>query len=472
MMNAKPRSRREFLKVAAGTVGVGALAAHGQLGGLQLGSGTADAATTAVRVPKIEPEGVLWGLQYDPHVAAYKRLADLFKKQTGSTMNVQPQAWPLDTKLIAALSAGTQPDVCCIFGSASTALFIQNVLVPLGDPVFKAKNVDPSQAFIGDAVQAFIWKGQILGVPVESNAVGSVVNVPIEDVNARGLGQKYPPLDGQTYFESYPAMWQLAQALQVKRNGRVRRWGLTSQGWDQASLFGIMRSLGTDWWDLNARKFNVNTPAGVHAIQLLVETPVKMGIETELGGGTQSSVDLALAGKVALARGNPTVATTSTAKLGYHYELAGVPRLKPGQDPLLVGEGGWGFATPKRAKHPGAATAFLQMMATEQGQLAYAQIYDGLPFFAWKALADDTTRFADRSPTGPNRKAAALFAKLTPRTVYFGEQCGYYSMIAAAVQDACTAVRQGKLTSAAAAQRIQSRLEAQYKQYLKDIQKA
>src|SRR5207248_5740810 len=144
---------------------------------------------------------------------------------------------------------------------------------------------------------AFSWKGDILGVPVESNQVGFMVNVPVEDVQAAGLAKTTPPVNGGLFFNSYDHMWSVARALQIKRGNKVKRWGMSSEGWEAGSLFGIIRSLGTKWWDLEAKKFNFNTPAGIHALQLLVETPVKMGIETEL---QNTGINAALAGKVAI----------------------------------------------------------------------------------------------------------------------------------------------------------------------------
>src|SRR5579871_972376 len=94
-----------FLKAAAATVGAGALATPG----LRAAAAAPAVAPAAVRTRGIESQGVLWGLLYQPHVNAYHRMADLFKQQTGSTVVVQPQPWPLDTKLIASLAAGTQP---------------------------------------------------------------------------------------------------------------------------------------------------------------------------------------------------------------------------------------------------------------------------------------------------------------------------------------------------------------------------
>ena len=131
-----------------------------------------------------------------------------------------------------------------------------------------------------------------------------MVNVPSEDVIALGLEDQYPPLNGDVYFESYESMWELGKALQVEEDGKVTKWGLSSQGWDDMSYLGILRTLldpkGEDWWDLENKQFNINTEEGMEAMRLFVEGPVQMGIEKQLD---QNHVDAALAGKVALARG-------------------------------------------------------------------------------------------------------------------------------------------------------------------------
>jgi len=100
-------------------------------------------------------KGRIWGLQYDPHVGAYQRLAALFNKRTGATLSVEPQAWPLETKLIAALAAGTQPDVACIMGKMCIPLYIQNALLPLRDAVYNYMKVKPEEVFFEDAVYAY-----------------------------------------------------------------------------------------------------------------------------------------------------------------------------------------------------------------------------------------------------------------------------------------------------------------------------
>jgi len=308
-------------------------------------------------------------------------------------------------------------------------------------------------------------------VPTEVNSVGSFVNVPVDDVKKAGLDKQYPPTNGEAFFASYESMWELAKALQVEKDGKVTRWGLSSKGWDNQSYLGILRSLlakdNVDWWDGSAKKFNINSEAGVKAMQLFAETPVQMGIETELD---QNHSDAAMAGKVALARGSTGPALQGGA-LGYHFLMSGVPKVVGDQPPLLVGEAGWGFAAPKTAKNAKVALDFLKMMATKDGQRTYSMIYNGL-VPAWAGLVGDFSHFADSSPESPN----VLYAKLSmdhllPQTRYYGEGFGYPAEVDKIGGEICSLVRLKKLTAADAVKQYQERAEAQYKQYLEDVKK-
>lgn len=469
-MTSNGLSRRAFLQIAAASASAALLAACAPAGS---GSSSGGAETSSDAAPASEPtEGVLWGLQYDPHVEAYNRLADLFTEKTGNTLRVEPQAWPLETKLIAALSAGTQPDVLCIMGKVLVPLHIQKALMPLTESVYDAQGVDPDTAFIGDGIGAYTWDGEIYGVPTEVNGVGNVVNVPVDDVEELGLSADYPPTNDQPWFDSYESMWELATALQVEEGGLVSRWGLSSKGWDNQSYLGILRTLlepeGTDWWDVNEEKFNIDTEAGVKAMQLFAETPVQMGIETELD---QTQIDAALAGKVALARGNGTPAVQGR-ELGYNFFLAGVPKINGDEPPQLVGEAGWGFAAPKNATNVDLAIEFLRMMATEDGQRTYSMIYGGI-VPAWAGLVGDFSYFADSSEDSPNVKAAKLSTDhLLAQTRYYGEKFGSPAEVDGIGGEICSLVRLGELTAAEAARTYQERCEAQYKQYLEDVEAA
>ena len=175
----------------------------------------------------------------------------------------------------------------------------------ISDSVYRANHIDPrrdiDRVFVRGSVEQFTWRGKIFGVPLETDGgIGSVVNVPVDDVRKLGLANKYPPTNGKFWFESYDDLFALAKALQVVKNGRVVKYGLSGEGWDDTTYWGIMLTEGTKPFDPEHKKFNFNTPAGVEAMYLHVEKPVKLGIETkgqvELLSGVQAGDTVVLSG--------------------------------------------------------------------------------------------------------------------------------------------------------------------------------
>jgi ABC-type glycerol-3-phosphate transport system substrate-binding protein len=413
----------------------------------------------------------LWGLQYDPHVETYNRLADLFKEKSEITLTVAPQNTPIETKLIAALAAGTQPDVVCILSKTCVPLFFRDALLPVDD-LYAEMGVTPDDYYT-DGSEALTYNGKIHGVNMEFGAIGYPVNVPVDEVEKLGLQDLYPPTNGEFWFESFDQMWALAEALMIKdADGRVARWGLSSKGWDSGNYLMILRSLllpkGSDWWDLAQTKFMVDTEEGVEAMRLMAETPVKMGIETELD---QTHVDACLAGKVAIGRGNGTPALQINQDLGYHFELAGSPLLD-GEIMTGVSEAGWAFVVPRAAKNVDVGREFIKMMLTEEGAIEYAKIYGGIPSTR-KSLAGRRDWFADQDPTTPlNRYMVILEEQIAPNVRYYGEQFGYASEVDAIFAAICSEVRLQNMTAEEACAEAQARLDAQYAQYLNDVQQA
>jgi ABC-type glycerol-3-phosphate transport system substrate-binding protein len=193
-----------------------------------------------------------------------------------------------------------------------------------------------------------------------------------------------------------------------------------------------------------------------------------MGIESELD---QNQIDAALAGKVALARGNGTPAVQGR-ELGYNFFLTGAPKINGSDAPLFVGEAGWGFAAPKNSKNPDVSLEFLKMMATQEGQRTYSEIYGGI-VPAWKGLVGDFSYFADPAEDSPNVTAAKLAMDyLLPQTQYYGEGFGFPAEVDTIGAEVCSKVRLGDLSAEEAVKEYQTRCEAQYKHYLEDSGKA
>jgi len=473
-MTAQKTSRRDFLKAAAGTVGAGVVAASG----LEAGGKTAAAAAPAVRTRAIEPTGVMWGLNYQPHVQSYHRMADLFKKKYGSTITVQPQPYGY-TNLIAAIAAGTQPDVACQNGQLIAALVLQGALTEIRNSVYNNNHIKVetnsagqliSPTFVGDAIVPFSLGDKIYGVPLETDGgLGDIVNVPVDAVKKAGLASKYPPTNGQPFFENYDQLFALAKALQVTQNGKVKRWGLSGEGWDLTTIGGAMVTMGTLPFDEPKQKFNFNSPAGIRAMQLHAEIPVKMGIEKEWNV-SDAVISQALNGNVAVTMANGTPILFGK-QYGYDYEGCSMPKID-GKTPKSFGEGqGWGIVGPLRPQHPNLQLAFMRMMATAEGQYAYDLTYGGVAVVAWKDfLLHDTSRFhpANSKNGGYVVGTSAWFRSALLNCTYIG-RAGYIDRVDAYTNTACQAVRLGKMNSAQAMADLQKKCEAQYRQYKIDL---
>jgi ABC-type glycerol-3-phosphate transport system substrate-binding protein len=452
----------------AATQGASTTTAAGQPASTAPAAGQPAAAKPATSIEG--KQGLLWGLQYDPHIEAYNKLAAAFEKKTGAKLTVQGGAGSsadLTVKIPAAIAAGSGPDIACLLGKRLLPLLQRQLLVEV-TPLYAEARVDPAKDFIGDSVEAYTYDGKLWGVPVEVNGVGNQVAVPVEDVDKLGLTASTPPTNGNDFFDSYKALWDLGKALTIKdASGTVKRWGLSSQGWETQSLMGLIRSQGVKWWDPDAKKFNINTDAGVNAFSLLVETPVKMGIETQFD---QNSPDAALAGKVAIARGNGGPVSQGRA-LGYHYELAMAPPVGGAlsdTDPLYVGEGGWGFIGFQAAKNKDVMMEFLRFMLTKEAHATWSQIYGG-SISAMRAVNDDPAKFSDTSRW--ETTSALRYKKNADRTQYYGTGFGYITQIEMYCMAACADVRTGKLTAKEAAAQLQTQAEQQYTQYLDDAKK-
>lgn len=405
----------------------------------------------------------LWGLQYDPHVERYKLLAQAFKKRTGAEVTVQPQE-DLAPKILASMAAGNPPDVVCMIGIGSAQLWKQKAMLPIDQEVFQILRIDMEKWWRPGAIGAFRWTdGKHYGVPVEDNWVGYTVTSRKDLIEKASADAKelWPGSRGEegVWFDSYEEMFTLAEMLQKANNkgNRVRLWGLNSQGWEQHSLLSIMRSLGVDWWDPASKKIDMANDACATAIRLLIETPYERGIESMLGVGSQ--INGFVAGQVALARGNGSAAGEAW-KLDIEGENVIAPHPEAGKTPLFMGEGGWGFQIPARARNREAAIEFLSFMCTYEAQYIFSQIYGGSPP-ACAALVDSDIYEGDHPvKVGLRRQLKAL-----ENTVFLGHGYGTWENTSTVIGESLGLVREKKMKANQASQQIQQRLEANLRQW-------
>ena len=469
-MERKRISRRAFLQLAgtglAGSIIAACAPSAPAPAPTQQPAKQAEQKPAATEAPKQAPaaaggkEYIFWGLQYDPHVEAYKRIAEAFEKKTGYKANIQPQAWPLETKLLAAITAGTQPDVVCVMGIVSVPLFQQKAVMEMDD-IYKAANVDPKKFFFPEAIQAYTWNGKTMGIPLESNQVGQSIGTRYDYLDEAGDKAKalWPGLNKKEGFDSYDQMWELAKVLQKKDGNNVTRWGISGQGWDLGQYLTTMRSLGKFFWDAEKQKFNFDSEEAVKAMQMYIETPVKMGIETQLDDHHMNSL---FAGKVGVGMGNTAMAPEG-AKLKLtdgtqmKVETVNRPPAIPGQKTLYVGEGGWGFEVPTRAKNRDIAIEFAKYMATKEGQYNYVPIYGGVVPSTPEVLDHPIFQGDDIVKISRRRAMTSL-----PDTVYYGNDWG---LNRTGTDVPLTKCRQGAMTAQEACKALQTIMTTNYEQW-------
>ncbi|MHB1294432.1 MAG: extracellular solute-binding protein [Anaerolineae bacterium] len=414
-------------------------------------------------------EMVFWGLQYDPHVEAYHRLARLYNELTGGTVKVEPQKGDFSVMLVTAIAAGMPPDVYFSPSNTMTALMLQKVLLNLDDVVFGQMDIDPKEAFVGDSLGCTFFEGHYYGVPCETGALAGECYIPVADLDALGLADKYPPTNGELGFESFEQLWECAEALMTKEDGRVIRWGLSADTFEHQAYLGALRSLmapeGMKWWDPDTKQFNVDSELGVDAMELLYVKPVELGIQTYSADAAGENI---LKGQLAISYGS--VDLDRILETGLEYDVCLAPPPDPSHPALYIGGAGWTFNTPVDAKNSEMAVEYLRMMCTTDGQREWARIYGGIAS-PWKGLAGKYDHCKYPDPNHPITHKLDLVTKyVLPNTEYIGEGAnGYFSDINRIVDTYCKEVVEGLHTAAEGCGLIQGELEAQYAKFEEDF---
>jgi ABC-type glycerol-3-phosphate transport system substrate-binding protein len=324
---------------------------------------------------------------------------------------------------------------------------------------------DPETWFSPVSIQAYQYFGETYGVPTEGNMVSSVTNIRmdfLEEADA-AVQDMWPPNVGDVEFNGFDDMWALAESLQqADPDGTVVRWGLSSRGWDNRHLYGIMRTLGQDWWDPEQRQFHLNSEAAIEAMRMQVVIPVfEREIETEL----QDNFDTAmLAGKVAVGCGNVCIPGLAS-KESIRVDSCVYPSAIPGREALFVGEGGWGFVVPAQAKEPEVGIEFLKYMATYAGQKEYCWMYGGEyegVRFAGNVPAAVAVAEGDADVYPEVNYVGQAFRRVVPaqrRTVYYGSDFGIPGEMEGIASAAISNVRTGQMTAEEALNEAQALLE-------------
>jgi len=461
--NSAPPTQPALTKPTSSTVAPVQAAASTPASALTTGKTTPVAAAAGPTYTPAKLDGVtlnVWILDFAPFKEFWPKLADRFGQLTGATLNFQPQAWPLEVKLIAAMAGGTVPDVVELMGRVLAPLVPpkQELLEPTDDSVFKAMGIDPSTYFTPGAIGSFLYDGKHWGIPMQDNTVSTMMYTRSEWLdNSAAAKDLWPRTKGQDSFDSFESMWDLAKTLQQESEGKVTVWGTNGEGWGRTNIFGVMKMLGVEWWDNQNKKFNMDSDAAVQAIDKVITIPSQqLKIESELN---QSGENAFIQGKVALAR---STISTQSAAVDQNIQVVNVaapPPVKGGKQ-AYVGEGGWGAAVPRQAKNKDAGLELLKWLITPEAQRIWLPIFGGTTPAVLSMRGDPLYQGA-----GANAENTRTWLKYQPMTTYMGSGFGHEPTISAAWEAIAQDVRGGKLSSKEASQAAQEQFTAHFKEF-------
>jgi ABC-type glycerol-3-phosphate transport system substrate-binding protein len=402
----------------------------------------------------------MWILDFAPFKDYWPKLADRFGQLTGAKITFQPQAWPLEVKLIAAMSAGTVPDAIQLMGRVLAPLVPpkQDLLEPTDDSVFKVLGIDPKTYFAPGAIGCFEYNGQHWGIPMQDNVASTMIYTRAEYLNNSSAAKAlWPRSQGMDYFPDFETVWNLAKTLQQESGGQVTVWGTNSEGWNRTNIFSVMKMLGVDWWDNQNKKFNMDSDAAVQAIEKVITTPSqKLNIETELN---QTAEDAFIQGKVAVARS--TISTqSSAADQGFEIVNAAAPPPAKGTALGYVGEGGWGAAVPRQSKQKDAALELMKWLVTPDAQKIWLPIFGGT---TPSVLAMRNDQLYQGNST--NQENTRTWLKYQPMTTYMGSGFGHEPEISSIWEAIGQDVRSGKSSSKEASQAAQEQFTAHFNDF-------
>ena len=407
-------------------------------------------------------EYILWGLQYDPHVERYHMLTDAFEEETGAVAIVEPQAWPLETKVISAMAAGTVPDVTCIMGKQLVPLLEQEALITMEEAVFEPAGIDPDGVLQPGRDRRLLLQRKPLGHPGRGQQ-RRPGGRRAHRLGRRGRGRCHGHLEPGA---GTGLVRQLRIGMAAGRNaaadGRRRQcYGLGHErpGLGQPNLDGHHARSWATLWDPDNQEFFLDSEEAMEALRLYVDVPIfERGIETHLD---MHHMNALLAGRVAIGVGNNAMAGEA-AKIDVPVESVARPPTTPGQDPLFVGEGGWGFEVPKQAENQEIGIKFLQFMCTYDAQYIFAGIYGGTMPAAAEVMHSDIYQGDDPVKSSVRRDVMVL-----PNTVYYGWGFGIPSEMERITSTAITQVRTGELGIAEACDQMQAEMIQHHAQWLK-----
>ena len=156
--------------------------------------------------------------------------------------------------MLTALAGGTAPDGGSNFGTYPD-LWYRGVLLPVDDKI-AASTIVKKDEILPQLWESSIYDGKMIGVPGLESYIWWGLNYNSKAVQDAGLDPENPPVTWEEALEWHKALTKFDDAGNLQQFGLDPFDAMAGETDFASQSFG-----GTNWWDEQTRKIDLNTDA-------------------------------------------------------------------------------------------------------------------------------------------------------------------------------------------------------------------
>ncbi|MBE3576114.1 MAG: extracellular solute-binding protein [Limnochordales bacterium] len=298
-----------------------------------------------------------------------KEIIPAFERQhPGVKVTVTRVPWSqLDAKLAAAFAGGAAPDIFQAGAEYRAVVAEQGLGRPIDDLVASWPD---KQAFFPGTWAAVVWRGKTYGVPYLTSPRTILYRTDIFE--EAGLDPNNPPLT-----------WEglLTTALKLNRQnaeGKFSRVGIISRPHSFHFVLPFFLQNGVQMVSDDGRRATFSTPAGVEAIEYVLNLERKVSPPERMAIAQTDDVENLLTGAAAMMYGNAGIFRVAESRSAGLARFIGIsPPLKRVQQAGVTYTDWWVISSTTR--HVELAWELVKLLSTPENVRRYNEHFNSIP---------------------------------------------------------------------------------------------
>ncbi len=268
-------------------------------------------------------------------------------------------------KLMAAIAAGSPPDVALLDNFQVAGWAAQEALMPLDD-LMEGVGLTLDGVYEW-ALEGSRYKDQTYSIPYNGDSRALFYNKDMFE--AAGLDPENPPT-------TIDELTEAAEKLTIRDGSNYQQAGFIPWQFAGKPIYCWGWNFGGEFYDAANNVLTVDDPKNIEAVQWEVDFADRMGgidfvnFASGLGSGAE---DPFVTGQLAMAvRGNFDISNMAVYNPDMNYGVTPIPSKEAGKSANMIG--GWGWTIPKGAKNPEASIDFLKYLISEEAQALMSEM--------------------------------------------------------------------------------------------------